>query len=873
MPRTKSTSTKRSLSLTHTSWVFSKPPPLPEALSQENVIQTRMADSVSHSALETLSLLQVSVDKGTGRPETTENTLYAENLSESPTSYNTFFGSNENDDQGEDGQQPAQAEDITPSVPVACNTSLSVKYTSTFSSSTSLTSDVSGVHTPSFCGSFEQPTPIESEYSLNMASLNLANQKLSQAKRMHRTSAPTIQLQFGDDWNTDNDSHTFTKPNSAQVEDHDTLEPGNNPTETHEKSYQIAQEILNSERTYVKGLLMIQKVFLCPLLESLATESPILPRNSITRIFSNILDIVNLNRELLKQLEEQIATSPPSQVSAKIAKIFLDISPFLKMYSMYARNFSNAITTVSTHSNQNSAFARFISVANDLPECGSLRFESHLILPVQRIPRYEMLLRQLMKSVGNEHPDYASLTKALHYVEDVAKYVNEMIRAGEQSIIMIQIQKSLTGLSENLFVPGRTFIHRGSAKKICRKSHQLRKFFLFTDILIYASPSIVGGSYSFKRKLSLRELHISDIPDEEGEPNNRFKISSREKSFVLYVEHPKQKEEWINLVQSAIQNLQGSIVPDGNINPSNIPAEFKEHLKETIFRQQVTEPAIVKDYYSPVWVPDSEASNCACCNEPFNPVTRRRHHCRLCGKVICHGCSSKRFVIPGKYGDDYRIERICDPCYNVKFDDQTQQDFSAAPPAQRVKNKRIKELAIPDKNAENRRHSFISEFSRVINPDGKGGIIDSIRSQRTRAMTMIESGLRASFHGGSTPILNLSFMLKKKCDLCLEEFSIFRWRNDCSKCKRTICFDCLSKQAGCKFKTFNHEQEKVDDFVKMNPGMFEGYFDETSKLCDPCSRGIPRSQVQVDENGGGWSIVTTKPSEAGRRSSESDDTG
>ncbi|KAK9718392.1 hypothetical protein K7432_005547 [Basidiobolus ranarum] len=644
-----------------------------------------------------------------------------------------------------------------------------------------------------------------------------------------------------------------------------------------EKTNQIAQEILNSERSYVSGLLMIQKVFLCPLLESLATDDEILPRNSITRIFSNILDIVNLNKELLRQLEEELVNPDEETAPKKIAKIFLDIAPFLKMYSMYARNFNNAISTVSTHSSQNSAFAKFIKTANEHPECGSLRFESHLILPVQRIPRYEMLLKQLSKSIGEEHQDYLSLNKALRYVEDVAKYVNEMIRAGEKSIMMVNIQRSLTNFSENLFVPGRTFIHQGPAKKICRKNHQIRKFFLFTDVLIYASPNLVGETYSFKRKLSLRELHVSDVPNEEGEPENRFKVSSREKSFVIYVDKLQEKEEWIGLICTAIQNLQGSIAPHEGVNPSNISEEFRNTLDDTLRnqQQQLTQP-VITEYYSPVWVPDSEASDCACCKELFNPVTRRKHHCRLCGEVVCHSCSSKRFIIQGKYGEEPRVERICDPCYTTKFGIA---DNSSRPiPISIPKPKRVLELT-SSQFSEERRPSFLADSIRSnTTPGRRGSIIESIRSQRTRAITMIEStksSLRASFYGGSTPIPIMNPALKKKCDLCLEDFSIFRWRNDCFTCRRTVCFDCLNKRISRNLPELTleciltKEQKTEDEFLKMSSGMFEKYFDENAKICDPCSRGIPPSMVRVNEQGGGWSIITVKSPEPREQGSES----
>ena len=40
---------------------------------------------------------------------------------------------------------------------------------------------------------------------------------------------------------------------------------------------------------------------------------------------------------------------------------------------------------------------------------------------------------------------------------------------------------------------------------------------------------------------------------------------------------------------------------------------------------------------SPEWVPDSDADKCMLCPKKFN-ITRRRHHCRMCGWVICGKC-------------------------------------------------------------------------------------------------------------------------------------------------------------------------------------------------------------------------------------------
>ena len=39
------------------------------------------------------------------------------------------------------------------------------------------------------------------------------------------------------------------------------------------------------------------------------------------------------------------------------------------------------------------------------------------------------------------------------------------------------------------------------------------------------------------------------------------------------------------------------------------------------------------------WIADSEVKFCPICKKQFN-VARRRHHCRLCGGIMCAKCSA-----------------------------------------------------------------------------------------------------------------------------------------------------------------------------------------------------------------------------------------
>lgn len=61
------------------------------------------------------------------------------------------------------------------------------------------------------------------------------------------------------------------------------------------------------------------------------------------------------------------------------------------------------------------------------------------------------------------------------------------------------------------------------------------------------------------------------------------------------------------------------------------------------------------------WIKDEDASHCMCCRRSAFTMFCRRHHCRRCGRVVCHVCSTKRIQIPELYCDV--LVRSCDDCY------------------------------------------------------------------------------------------------------------------------------------------------------------------------------------------------------------------
>lgn len=58
------------------------------------------------------------------------------------------------------------------------------------------------------------------------------------------------------------------------------------------------------------------------------------------------------------------------------------------------------------------------------------------------------------------------------------------------------------------------------------------------------------------------------------------------------------------------------------------------------------------------WMDSKQVKDCALCQQAFS-VTRRKHHCRLCGNVFCQTCSDNKMEL----ASSSKPARVCDTCH------------------------------------------------------------------------------------------------------------------------------------------------------------------------------------------------------------------
>ena len=227
--------------------------------------------------------------------------------------------------------------------------------------------------------------------------------------------------------------------------------------------------------------------------------------------------------------------------------------------------------------------------------------------------RYKLLLDELIRNTLDTHPDYATLTESLSLVSSVAKHVNAEMHASENRATILRIQSEFTH-PVNFVAPHRKFVRQGPLVKKCRASDKTYEFFVFSDLLVYASTSL-GQRFKLHQEIPIdRNFKISDVPwTPTGAADEKevfmFQIENVIKSFIVIVPDLSEKTSWLQTFATVLSERDASDKSRTAATPAGGAAS-------------IASPS--KDIVAPVWKNDSSEDACPCCQKKFT-FTKRRH--------------------------------------------------------------------------------------------------------------------------------------------------------------------------------------------------------------------------------------------------------
>ncbi|NXU89286.1 MCF2L factor, partial [Xiphorhynchus elegans] len=319
----------------------------------------------------------------------------------------------------------------------------------------------------------------------------------------------------------------------------------------------IINELIETERVYVEELQSI--------IEGYASEMdnpnllhliPSALQNKKEILFGNLPEIYEFhNRHVgtggcsvifLKEIENCIENPE------LLARCFLKRKEDLQIYEKYCQN-----------KPRSEALWRQCGDSIFFQECQrkldhKLSLDAYLLKPVQRITKYQLLLKEMLKCSKNSEGT-AELEEALATMLDIIKSVNDSMHqiaiTGYEGDVS-ELGKLLMQGSFNVWTDHKK--GHNKVKDLARFKPMQRHLFLYTKMLLFCKKREENtdghektASYSFKNSLKMSTVGITE--NVKGD-NKKFEIwyNGREEVYIIQASSVELKNTWISEIRKVL---------------------------------------------------------------------------------------------------------------------------------------------------------------------------------------------------------------------------------------------------------------------------------------------------------------------------------
>ncbi|XP_066478483.1 guanine nucleotide exchange factor DBS isoform X2 [Tiliqua scincoides] len=310
----------------------------------------------------------------------------------------------------------------------------------------------------------------------------------------------------------------------------------------------VINELLETERAYVEELLCVLEGYAAEMDNPLMAHL-ILPglQNKKDVLFGNMEEIYHFhNRIFLRELENYV------EYPELVGRCFLERMEDFQIYEKYCQN-----------KPRSESLWRQFSDSVFFQECQrkldhKLSLDSYLLKPVQRITKYQLLLKEMLKYSKNCE-GAEDLHEALTSIMGILKAVNDSMH-----------QIAITGYDGNLNELGKLLMQgsfsvwtdhkkgHSKVKDLARFKPMQRHLFLHEKAILFCKKREENGegyekapSYSYKHSLNMTAVGITE--NIKGDAK-KFEIwyNAREEVYIIQAPTPEIKATWVTEIRKVL---------------------------------------------------------------------------------------------------------------------------------------------------------------------------------------------------------------------------------------------------------------------------------------------------------------------------------
>uniref|UniRef100_A0A8C5AMD6 Phosphatidylinositol-3,4,5-trisphosphate dependent Rac exchange factor 2 n=1 Tax=Gadus morhua TaxID=8049 RepID=A0A8C5AMD6_GADMO len=330
----------------------------------------------------------------------------------------------------------------------------------------------------------------------------------------------------------------------------------------------VLNELLQTERDYV-GTLEFLSVFMHRLHQYAAAKiDKNITEETVKVLFSNTEEILAVHRDFLSMVEGLLQPDPHAH--HEVGRCFLQFRSGFQVYDEYCGNHEKAQRLLLE-------LNKIRSVRTCLLNCMLLGgrkntevpLEGYLVAPIQRICKYPLLLRELLKRTPKKHNDHGLVLEALQVMKAVCSNINEAKRQMEKLEVLEEWQSHIEGWEgSNITDTCTEMLMHGVLLKISAGNIQERNFFLFDKLLVYckkknrylfthSKAATECPRFLFRGRINTEVMEVENVDDGTADyhssgniVNSGWKIhnTAKNKWFVCMAKTPEEKQEWLEAI-------------------------------------------------------------------------------------------------------------------------------------------------------------------------------------------------------------------------------------------------------------------------------------------------------------------------------------
>ncbi|XP_029103892.1 triple functional domain protein isoform X2 [Scleropages formosus] len=365
------------------------------------------------------------------------------------------------------------------------------------------------------------------------------------------------------------------RPSSLSVDQGDSSSPSFNPSDNSllsssspidemeerktgflKRRHYVLLELVETERDYVRDLGLVVEGYMARMKEE-GVPDDMKGKDKI--VFGNIHQIYDWHKDFFLGELEKCLEDPD-----RLAPLFVKHERRLHMYIVYCQNKPKSEHIVSEYID-----TYFEDLKQRLGH--RLQITDLLIKPVQRIMKYQLLLKDFLKFSKKAGIDSAEMEKAVEVMCIVPKRCNDMMNVGR-----------LQGFDGKIVAQGKlllqdTFMVSDQDGGLLARMKE-RRVFLFEQIVIFSEPLDKKKGFSMPGFLYKNSIKVSCLGLEEnvdGDPC-KFALTSRTSNsstdtFILHSSHPGVREVWVLQISQILESQRNFL------NALTSPIEYQRN--------------------------------------------------------------------------------------------------------------------------------------------------------------------------------------------------------------------------------------------------------------------------------------------------------